>query len=401
MLTRSSLGGAFTQYLSWRWCFYINLPLGGVTCILILFLVPGNESSLQQAPWREQIKEFDLPGTLTLIPAIICVILALQWGGSTYPWSDIHVIGLFVVFGILFIVFIIIQVYQKERATIPVRMMKNRNIWGASWYALCISPPMYLVAYYVRSSHISSFPPSTQLTTTQLPIWFQAIKGVSATQSGIDNLPSLLGLVVFAIIAGGLSSATGYYTPLILLSSIMTAVSMGLLTTLKTDTDMGHWFGYQVLLAAGLGFGIQNVMLVAQVAVPEHDMAMVTSILSFTQTLAGSIFLSIGESVFANRLIANLQTELPGVPAGIVVASGATGIRDHFTVKQLPLVLQAYNKAIMQTFYVGVIMASISVFGPVFMEWLSIKKHAEKQEERRDLTANKRMSVTLGAVGMQ
>lgn len=176
---------------------------------------------------------------------------------------------------------------------------------------------------------------------------------------------------------------------------------MGLLTTLKTNTDMGHWFGYQVLLAAGLGFGIQNVMLVAQVAVPEHDMAMVTSILSFTQTLAGSIFLSIGESVFANRLIANLQAELPGVPAGIVVASGATGIRDHFTAKQLPLVLQAYNKAIVQTFYVGVIMASISVFGPAFMEWLSIKKHAEKQDERRDLTTSKRMSVTLGAVGMQ
>lgn len=154
------MGGAFTQYLTWRWCFYINLPLGGVTCILILFLVPGNKSSLQHAPWREQLKEFDLPGTLTLIPSIICVILALQWGGSKYPWNDIHVITLFVVFGTLFIFFIGIQIYQKERATIPVRMMKNRNIWGASWYALCISPPMYLVAYYVRCSHLP--PPSTR-----------------------------------------------------------------------------------------------------------------------------------------------------------------------------------------------------------------------------------------------
>lgn len=176
---------------------------------------------------------------------------------------------------------------------------------------------------------------------------------------------------------------------------------MGLLTTLKVDTDTSHWFGYQVLIAAGLGFGIQNVMLVAQVAVPEHDMAMVTSILSFTQTLAGAIFLSIGESVFANRLIANLQSRLPGVDAGIVLASGATGIRDRFSVGQMPLVLEAYNKAIVQTFYVGVVMASISVFGPVFMEWLSIKKHPEREEERRDDIANKRMSITLGAVGMQ
>lgn len=372
-----------------------------MTCLLVIFLVPGNESSLKQAPWREQIKEFDLPGTLTLIPSIICVILALQWGGSKYPWNDIHVIALFVVFGILFIVFIAIQIYQKDRATIPVRMMKNRNIWGACWYALCISPPMYLVAYYVRHSPFPHTNNNTHNTNNpQLPIWFQAIKGVSATQSGIDNLPSLLGLVIFAIIAGGLSSATGYYTPLVLLSSMITAVSMGLLTTLKPDTDIGHWFGYQVLLAAGLGFGIQNIMLVAQVAVPEHDMAMVTSILTFTQTLAGAIFLSIGESVFANRLIANLQARLPGLNADAIIASGATGLRDKFTAKQLPLVLGAYNKAIMQTFYVGVVMASISVFGPVFMEWLSIKKHAGKQEQR-DVTANKRMSLTIGTVGMQ
>ncbi|KAJ5698359.1 MFS transporter [Penicillium macrosclerotiorum] len=374
------LGGAFTQYLTWRWCFFINLPLGGLTCLLILFLVPGNESTLKKAPWREQFKEFDLPGTLTLIPAVICMILALQWGGSKYAWSDVHVVSLFVVFGLLFAVFIAIQIFQKDRATIPLRMMKNRNICGAAWYALCISPPMFLIAYY-------------------LPIWFQAIKGVTATQSGIDTLPSLLGLVVFAIIAGGLSSTTGYYTPLVLLSSVMTAISVGLLTTLQVDSGTPHWFGYQVLLAAGLGFGIQNVMLVAQVAVPESDMAMVTSILSFVQTLAGSLFLSIGESVFANRLISNLKARLPDVNGAEVVASGATGIRNHFTPKQLPIVLQAYNKAIVQTFYVGVVMASLSIFGPIFMEWLSIKKTADERE-KRDNMAKKRMSVTLGAVGL-
>ena len=180
-------------------------------------------------------------------------------------------------------------------------------------------------------------------------------------------------MVIFAIIGGALASAIGYYTPILLISSIITTIASGVLSTLHVDSTIGYWFGYQVLLSAGVGIGAQNVMLVAQVAVPAEEMAMVTSILFFTQTLSSAIILAVGQSVFQNRLIANLQSVVSDLGAMSVSETGATGFRDNFPAAQLPLALQAYNEALVQTFYVAVVTSGLSILGPIFMEWLSIK----------------------------
>lgn len=179
---------------------------------------------------------------------------------------------------------------------------------------------------------------------------------------------------MFAIIAGVLASVIGYYTPFVLLSSVITSIAAGMLTTLNVDSGMPEWFGYQVLLAAGVGFGVQNVMLVSQVAVPGEDMAIATSILTFVQTLGGTVFLSVAESVFQNRLTNNLLSSLPKKAAALVVAGGATGFRDTVPPSQLPLIMSAYNDAVMKTLYVAVATGTISIVGPVFMEWLTIKE---------------------------
>jgi hypothetical protein len=165
----------------------------------------------------------------------------------------------------------------------------------------------------------------------------------------------------------------GYYTPLLLLSSVLTAIGAGLLSILEVDSTIGYWFGYQVLLSAGVGIGAQNALLVASVAVVPTDMPMVISILMFTQTLASAIFLPVGQSVFQNQLSASLQSKLPALDATLVLQSGATGFRGHLTPSQLPSVLLAYNEAICQTFYVAIATASLSIFGPIFMDWLSLK----------------------------
>jgi hypothetical protein len=218
----------------------------------------------------------------------------------------------------------------------------------------------------------------------QLPIWFQAVKGESAEQSGIHNLPCMIGLVIFAIIGGVTASVVGYYTPLILLSSAVTAVGIGLLSTLKPDSSIGYWFGYQVLLSAGMGIGAQNMMLVTSVAVDKSDMPIATSILTFTQILASVIILPVGQAVFQNQLVTNFQSMLPDINATLIVASGATGFSQIMSADQLPLALSAYNKTLCQTFYVAVATSSISIVGPTFMEWLSLKAVVKDQEQAEE-----------------
>ncbi|KAF9882704.1 hypothetical protein FE257_005512 [Aspergillus nanangensis] len=360
------LGGVFTDKSTWRWCFYINLPMGAITILFTMIFMPPLPATQGDLPWKEQVKRLDLIGTFFLIPSVILVLLALQWGGSKYPWNDGRVIALLVVSGVLAIIFFAVQIWQKDRATIPMRLLKNRNILGAAWFGISLGASLFIFTYY-------------------LPIWFQAVKGVSATKSGIMNLPSILGLVIFSLVGGAIASWIGYYTPLLIASSAITAVGAGMLSTLEVNSSIGYWFGYQVLLAVGAGLGAQNVILVAQAAVPITDMAMATTLLTFTQTLSSAVFLSVGQSVFQNQLIVNLHQYAPSVDASAVIAGGVTAIRDNVSSKLLPSALAAYNDSIMQTFYVAVAMAALSLVGALCLDWISLKDSKPSLPQQDDV----------------
>lgn len=191
--------------------------------------------------WKERIKEFDLYGTLVFIPAIVCVLLALQWGGTKYPWGSGRIIALFVVFGVLICCFIAIQFWKQESATVPPSIMKNRSMAAASWYTFCLGSFFLLLIYF-------------------LPIWFQAVKGASAVKSGIMNIPMVLTLVTVSIIGGVGVSVVGYCksffnkrsehsliftldAPLMIASSVIMSIGVGLMYTFTPTTDHEKWIG--------------------------------------------------------------------------------------------------------------------------------------------------------------
>lgn len=187
------------------------------------------------------------------------------------------------------------------------------------------------------------------------------------------NLPAILGLVIVSMAAGVAVTVIGYYTPFMLVSSVLMAIGAGLLTTFEVDSGSPQWIGYQFLFGAGVGFGMQQTLVAVQTALPAKDIPIGTAIMMFTQTLGGALFISVGQNVFTNQLIKNLGTVVPDLDPKIVLAVGATELKNVIEEKFLAGVLQAYNLALTQTFYVSVAAASLSIIGAAFVEWKSMK----------------------------
>jgi hypothetical protein len=357
------VGGAFTTNITWRWCFYLNLPIGAVVMVVLIFTLhtPASKNTDSR---KEQLKKLDPYGTAVFLPGIVCLLLALEWGGTTYAWANARIIVLFILGAILLGIFIVIQFRAGDFATVPIRIISQRSVASGAYFSAIVPGSMMVLIYY-------------------LPIWFQVVKGVSAVRSGIDTLPLVLSLVVSSIFAGQVTIRTGYYVPQLIVCSVIMSIGAGLLTTLDIDTGHQKWIGFQIIYGFGLGLGLQQANMAAQTVLAKKDVMIGVSLMFFWQGLGGAIFLSVAQVVFANSLVKNLKG-IPGISTELITGTGATDIRSMVQPEALPAVVLAYNKAITDTFILAVATASITIVAGLTMEWKNLNLMKPSKEKKTD-----------------
>lgn len=259
------LGGAFGRG-SWPWIFYINLPICAVPLVTIFFVMRMKTGvvDIQSASWLGKVRQLDIPGNFIFIPSMISLLFGLVTGGVDYPWSSWRVILPLILGGVGWIGFHV-QQHFATNPMVPERLFSSRT--SAAAYAL---------------TFLSSVAAQTALFF--IPIYLQAIVGANVLLSGVYFLPSAIGILIAAGVAGVILSKTGVYKVLHWTAFGLSSLGFGLFTLLNTGTPAVAWVFYQLFAAAGSGIPISTMLPAIMAALPESDVASATSIFSFTKT---------------------------------------------------------------------------------------------------------------------
>ncbi len=238
------IGGALTQFTTWRWCFYINLPAGAAVAVLLLAIrVPDRViKDDKKSTLIQTLGKLDLIGSAIFASTITMFLLALQWGGSTYPWSSATVIGLFVGSFFDLVLFLFWEFRRGDQAMIPLSMLRKRVVYSSCLTMFFMMGNLLILNYY-------------------LPIWFQVVKDATPTMSGVYLLPMVVSQIIGALSSGVLVGRLGRYLPFSIFSATLLSIGSGVITTFKVNTNSAIWIGIQILAGTGRGCGMQMVSI--------------------------------------------------------------------------------------------------------------------------------------------
>ncbi|KUL86339.1 hypothetical protein ZTR_08616 [Talaromyces verruculosus] len=345
------IGGAFSASVTWRWCFYINLPIGipPVLGIIFFFRTP-KVARPRKASLKSKLLQMDPLGLTLLLGGIVTYLLAVQYGGTSRPWHSGTVIGLLITCIVTFILFGIVEFWQGEKATVIPRLFRKQFV-GMSMIYICFQGgALFSMVYY-------------------LPLYFQAILGDSAVLAGAHNLAFIIPAMISVLVAGAIVTNTRVVTPVMVVGSAIGALGCGLCALFDVNTTIGVWIGVQIVAGIGAGLGFQVPLTAGQASVKEPDLPAVTSMLLEFQTLGGAIWVSATQAVFVNRMLIALPQSAPTVNPTQVIATGAGDLRTVFDSEQIPGIITAYSDGIKDAYLTICAIIGVSMLVAAAMPW--------------------------------
>jgi EmrB/QacA subfamily drug resistance transporter len=299
------LGGFVTDHLTWRWAFYINLPLSALALLVTAL-------TMHLPKWRTSHR-IDYPGVALLTAGVSTLVLVATWGGTEYAWGSPIIIGLAVASVVSLIAFVLWELRAAE-PILPMRLFRSVNFSVASALGFLVGFAMFGAV-------------------TFLPQFQQLVQGASATNSGLLLLPLMAGMLVTLIVVGQLITRTGRYRMFPILGGLVMTAGMLLLAQLTVGTSRLTTSLFMIVLGVGMGFLMQNTMLIAQNSVEMKDMGAASGAATLFRTLGGSLGVSMLGAIYSNQLTGDLTERLGA--KGAALASGGTQLTPAM-LKRLP-----------------------------------------------------------------
>ncbi len=288
------IGGFFTDHLTWRWVFYINIPLGVLALVVTAAVLPEGI--------RRRAVTIDYLGSLLIMGGITCVVLLTTWGGTEYAWTSPTILGLALAAIALLTAFVVVERGAVE-PILPLRLFSDRVFSVSSAVSFIIGLAMFGAISF-------------------LPLFLQVVGGASATDSGLLITPLMAGMLVTSIVAGRAVTRTGRYKVFPVVGTAVAAVGLLLLSTMDASTSYLQSSAYMVVLGIGLGLTMQILVLSVQNSVPVRDLGVATSAVNFFRSMGGSIGVAVFGAILSSRLAVEMATRLPvDAPAELLGSS--------------------------------------------------------------------------------
>ena len=367
------LGGWFTEGIGWRWAFWINIPLGIAAIVMaaVFLKLPKHDVKVRLDVW----------GILTMAVAVTSIILVTSWGGTQYDWDSPTIIGLIVAAVVASGLFIWAE-HKAAEPIIPLKLFKSRNFVVATTAGLVIGIVMFGALAY-------------------LPTYLQMVAGVSATASGYLLLPMIVGMMLTSIGTGQLAARTGRYKWMPLASMVVLGISLVLLSTLTVETPLWLTLVYLFVMGAGIGLGMQNLILIVQNSFPNREVGTATASNNFFREIGASLGGAIVGAGFSGRLTDLLTERAPAGGQALDTNSFTPALVNSLPDAVKDLVVGAYNDALTPVFLMLVPLVVVAFAVLLFVKEVPLRSTLDddddESEEPRPTTGSVMTALSLDA----